>query len=426
MTVTLRDDASSRFSPDTRWGLFPSTAVAWNAKEESFLKNSKVVSALKARFGWGVTGQQNIGQNYPYMARYGLSTGMQSVYNMGDAGLVYYLTPSTYDSLIKWEETTTLNAGIDFGFFNDRISGNVDVYKRTTNDLLNNVNIPAGANFSNSLLTNVGSIENKGVEIALNLIPVSTRDWNVQIGLNGTFQDTKFTKLTQQDNESYEIQIGSVQGAKFDYLQTHRVGYAPYTYNVYQQVYDADGNPVQNAVVDRNKDGKITSEDKYLAVTADGKAIKPAPDFYYGISFKATYKKWDFGFNGHGSVGNWLYNDSFSFNSTTAINTNYAYVANYSRNVLRTGFRETNTNEQYMSDLFLENASFFRLDDINLGYNFKFQKSKLRMRLALSAQNVFVITGYSGVDPEATGEGGIDSSMWPRPRVYSLRASITF
>ena len=426
VTVTLRDDASSRFSPDTRWGLFPSTAVAWNAKEESFLKNSKVVSALKARFGWGVTGQQNIGQNYPYMARYGLSTGMQSVYNMGDAGLVYYLTPSTYDSLIKWEETTTLNAGIDFGFFNDRISGNVDVYKRTTNDLLNNVNIPAGANFSNSLLTNVGSIENKGVEIVLNLIPVSTRDWNVQIGLNGTFQDTKFTKLTQQDNESYEIQIGSVQGAKFDYLQTHRVGYAPYTYNVYQQVYDADGNPVQNAVVDRNKDGKITSEDKYLAVTADGKAIKPAPDFYYGISFKATYKKWDFGFNGHGSVGNWLYNDSFSFNSTTAINTNYAYVANYSRNVLRTGFRETNTNEQYMSDLFLENASFFRLDDINLGYNFKFQKSKLRMRLALSAQNVFVITGYSGVDPEATGEGGIDSSMWPRPRVYSLRASITF
>lgn len=425
-TFTLRDDASSRFSPKTRWGLFPSAALAWNAKEENFLKDSKTVSTLKARFGWGMTGQQNIGSNYPYLARYSTSTSLSSVYNMGDAGLVYYMSPSSYDSMIKWETTTTLNAGIDFGFLNDRISGNVDVYKRTTNDLLNNVTIPAGANFSNSLLTNVGSIENKGVEVALNFIPVSTKDWNVQIGLNGTFQDTKFTKLTLTDDPSYEINVGQIQAAKFEYLQRHKVGYAPYSFYVYQQVYDSEGKPVQNSLVDRNNDGKITSADRYFATTKNGKAIKPAPDFYYGLSFKMSYKNWDFGFNGHGSVGNWMFNDAYASNSSTSVNLTYSYLANFSRNVLRSGFTATNDTEQCFSDMFLENASFFRMDDINLGYNFKFQKSKLLMRLALSAQNVFVITNYSGVDPEATGVGGIDSSMWPRPRVYSLRASITF
>ena len=426
LTFTLRDDASSKFSPETRWGLFPSAALAWNIKQENFLKNSDKISTLKARVGWGVTGQQNIGSNYPYLARYSLATRQWQRYNMGKDGLAYFLTPKTYDSEIKWEETVTLNAGIDFGFLNDRISGNIDVYSRETRDLLNTVNLPLGANFSNSLLTNVGSIENKGVEVALNLIPVSTKDWNVQIGLNGTYQSTIFTKLSNTDDPDYMIKVGSLEVVRFDWPQVHMVGKAPYTYYLFQQVYDDNGNPVQNAMVDRDGDGLITDYDKYYVTTKSGKPVKPAPDFFYGITFKASYKNWDFGFNGHGSVGNWLYNDAFNSHSTTFANTNYVYLANFHRTVYRTGFHSENTVQQSMSDMFLENASFFRMDDINLGYTFGFRKNKSSMRVAFSAQNVFVLTKYSGIDPEASGESGIDRSLWPRPRIYTLKVGINF
>lgn len=209
-------------------------------------------------------------------------------------------------------------------------------------------------------------------------------------------------------------------------LTTRMVGNAPYTYYVYQQLYDNDGKPIQNAFVDRDGNGTINDNDRYMAVTADGKAIKPAPDFFYGITFKATWKNWDFGFNGHGSVGNWLFNDAYASHSTTNANINYNYIANYSRSVLRSGFHSSNITAQSFSDMFLENASFFRMDDINLGYTFKWRSQKSTIRIALSAQNVFVLTKYSGLDPEASGENGIDSSMWPRPRAYSLRAAINF
>lgn len=209
-------------------------------------------------------------------------------------------------------------------------------------------------------------------------------------------------------------------------LTTRMVGNATYTYYVYQQLYDNDGKPIQNAFVDRDGNGTINDNDRYMAVTADGKAIKPAPDFFYGITFKATWKNWDFGFNGHGSVGNWLFNDAYASHSTTNANINYNYIANYSRSVLRSWFHSSNITAQNFSDMFLENASFFRMDDINLGYTFKWRSQKSTIRIALSAQNVFVLTKYSGLDPEASGENGIDSSMWPRPRVYSLRAAINF
>ena len=426
LTATLRDDASSRFSKSTRWGLFPSVALAWNIKQESFLKNSDVVSTLKVRLGWGITGQQAIGSNYPYLARYSLATGESSRYDMGSDGKAYILTPKTYDSEIKWEETVTKNAGIDFGFFGDRLTGNIDVYKRDTRDLLNNVTLPLGANFSNKLLTNIGSIENKGAEIALNLIAVETRDWNVQIGFTGTYQSTIFTKLSNTTDPNYSIQTGSLETVRFDYPQVHMVGYAPYTWKLWQQLYDADGNPIQNAVVDRNGDGVINDDDKYIVTDSKGRAVKPAPDFYYGITFKATYKRWDFGFNGHGSVGNWLFNDTYASHSTTYADVNYVYLPNFLRTVYKSGFHAENLTQQSMSDMFLENASFFRMDDINVGYTFPFRHNKSNMRLAFSAQNVFVLTGYSGLDPEGTGEGGIDRNLWPRPRIYTFKVGINF
>ena len=420
-TFSLRNDASSRFSPDTRWGLFPSGAFAWNIKEEQFLKNFSPLTQLKLRLSAGQTGQQEIGSNYPYMAIYNVSSDVYKQYYMGDASYQFYVTPGAYDPGIKWETTTTYNVGVDFGFFNDRLTGNVDAYLRQTDDLLNSVIIPVGASFGNTVLTNIGSMQNKGLEFSINAIPVQTEDWHLSIGFNGTFQDTRFTKLNNSNDPDYAIQVGSISKGTGSMLSVHKVGYAPYSYRTFQQVYDSDGNPIQNALVDRDGDGSITDADRYIS----GKS--PNAKFYYGLNLKLTWKNWDFGFNGHGSAGNWLFNDFASSNSTAYLDMNSGNLPNFAKYVKTTGFTEANSGEQWYSDMFLENASFFRMDDINLGYTFRDIKNwNGDIRLAFSVQNVFVITGYSGVDPELPGTTGIDNTMWPRPRTYSLRVNINF
>jgi TonB-linked outer membrane protein, SusC/RagA family len=421
-TATLRDDASSRFSKDNRWGLFPSAAFAWNIKKENFLKDTDYLNSLKFRLSWGVTGQQEIGTgDYPYLARYVLSTDQYTQYYMGNAGYLYKLTPLAYDPNIKWESTTTYNAGIDYGFLDDRISGSVDVYYRETKDLINQVFVPLGSNFSNTLLTNVGNMVNKGVELAFNFIPIRKSDMSLNIGLNGTFQKIEFTKLTKTDDPNYGVQVGSISKGTGGFLQYHKVGYAPYTYYLYQQVYDANGKPIQNAVVDRDGDGVITSGDRYMTNKS------PNPDFFYGVNLKFNYKNWDFGLNGHGSVGNWLFNDFYSANSTSMLPMASGNTSNYSKVVLKSGFKETNSNEQNYSDMFLENASFFRLDDINAGYTFKNINDRgSNIRVAVGATNLFVLTKYSGLDPEAANVNGVDYNIWPRPRVFSLRLNVNF
>ena len=421
-TFTLRDDASSRFSPDNRWGLFPSGAFAWNIKEEPFLKNVAPVSQLKLRLSAGQTGQQEIGSNYPYMSIYGLSTNVYQQYYMGSGyGYQFYYTPGAYDPDIKWETTTTYNVGVDFGFLDDRITGNVDVYLRQTKDLLNSVITPMGSNFGNTVLTNIGSMENKGLEFSLNFIPVQSKDWNLSIGVNGTFQDTRFTKLNSTDDPTYAIQVGSISRGTGSMLSVHKVGYAPYSYRTFQQVYDSEGRPIQNALVDRDGDGSITDNDRYIS----GKS--PNAKFFYGINLKLSYKNWDFGFNGHGSAGNWLFNDFASANSTSNLDVNSGNLPNFAKYVKETGFTEANSGEQWYSDMFLENASFFRMDDINFGYTFRdIRNWDGNIRLAFSAQNVFVITGYSGVDPESSSVNGIDGTIWPRPRTFSLRVNVNF
>lgn len=420
-TFTLRDDGSSRFSDDNRWGLFPSGAFAWNLAQENFLKNSRAVSALKLRVGAGQTGQQEIGSNYPYLARYYMTTDVYHKYNMGQDGYLFQLRPGAYDPNIKWETTTTYNVGVDFGFLDNRISGSVDWYLRQTDDLLNSVITPMGSNFGNTVLTNIGSMENKGVEFNLNFVPVQTKDWNLTVGFNGTFQKTKFTKLNNTDDPDYAIQVGNLNKGTGNKIARHMVDYAPYTFYCFQQVYDSNGKPIQNALVDRDKDGKITQADRYMTDKS------PNPDFFYGLNLKLTYKNWDFGFNGHGSVGNWIFNDFASSNSTSNIDINAGNLPNFAKLVKKTGFTKANSGEQWYSDMFLENASFFRMDDINLGYTFqKMGNWKGSIRVAFGVQNVFVITDYSGVDPEIPGVEGIDNTIWPRPRTYSLRLNINF
>jgi len=419
-TFSLRNDGSSRFSPATRWGLFPSGAFAWNMKEESFFKDMKDLSQFKLRLSAGMTGQQDGIGEYAHLSRYGLSTDVYQQYFMGANGFQFMWTPGAYDPNIKWETTTTYNVGVDFGFFGDRITGNVDAYLRNTDDLLNSVLTPMGSNFGNTVLTNVGSMQNKGIEFALNVIPVQTNDWHLSIGVNGTFQDTKFTKLNATDDDSYYIQTSGISHGTGSYLGRHQVGYAPYSYWVFKQLYDQDGMPIQNAFVDLNEDGVINNDDKYCAGD-------PNPDFYYGLNVKLSYKNWDFGFNGHGSFGYKVFNDFASNNSTAYFDVNAGNLPNFATAVKRTGFTQISGDYQFFSDFYLEDASFFRLDDINVGYTIKeIGNWAGSVRIAASCQNVLVLTNYSGIDPEINSTDGVDRTFWPRPRTFSLRLNVNF
>ena len=420
-TFTARGDGSSKFAAAHRWGFFPSGAFAWNIAHEPFLKDVKAVSALKLRFSAGQTGQQDGIGDYVYMARYNMSNNPSYMYNMGDENFMNMLTPQAYDPMIKWETTTTYNVGLDYGFFNDRLSGSIDAYLRDTKDLLNSVQVPMGSNFGNKLMTNIGSIRNKGLEFSVSGIPVQTDVWSVQLGFNGTFQETVFTKLNVTEDDNYYIETGTISKGTGGYLSRQMVGYAPYTYYTYKQKYDADGKPLQNQFDDLDGDGEITEGDRYMT----GKS--PAPKFYYGLNLKVAYKNWDFGLNGHGSAGVWIFNDFASANSTASLDLNSGALPNQARLVKTTGFVEPNSAQQWYSDYFLENASFFRLDDINVGYTFrKVGFTEADLRLGVSVQNVFLITGYSGMDPEVVSENGIDNTMWPRPRTFSIRLNVNF
>lgn len=418
LTLTLRDDASSRFSPSTRWGLFPSAAFAWQINKESFLANSKTISDMKLRISYGVTGQQDLGLNdYPYIALYNQST----VYSNYMFGTNFYslLKPTGYDENIKWEETASYNIGLDFGFLKNRITASVDAYMKKTDDLLNEIDVAAGTNFANRIVTNVGNLENKGVELNINAIPVDNPDFVWEIGFNGTWNETKITKLTANNNPDYVgIPTGGVSSGTGGTIQMHSVGRAPNTFYTYKQVYDVNGNPIQNLVVDLNKDGQITEADRYLT------DYSPAPKYYFGFSNMFTIRNFDLGFNLRANLGNYMFNDFAAGNSTTYNFSNQGFLTNMVDVVNRTGFTRSNSPQQIKSDYFIEDASFIKMDNITLGYNFnKIFKSSIAGRLAFSVQNVFVITNYTGLDPEGWG---IDNNIWPRPRIYTLGLNLTF
>lgn len=420
-TFTARGDGSSKFAKPYRWGFFPSGAFAWNIAQEPFMKDMTPVSTLKLRFSAGLTGQQDGIGDYVHLARYNISNDPSYMYNMGGGDFVHPVTPQSYDPAIRWETTMTYDLGLDFGFFKDRLSGSIDAYMRDTKDLLNSVQVPMGSTFGNKLMTNIGSIRNMGLEFAINGVPVQTTDWSVQLGFNGTFQNTEFTKLNPTEDENYYIEVGSISKGTGGYLSRQMVGYAPYTYYTYKQKYYPDGNPIQNEFVDLDGDGVITEGDRYMT----GKS--PSPKFFYGLNVKVTYRNWDFGLNGHGAAGTWIFNDFASANSTASLDLNSGALPNQAKLVRKTGFTAPNSARQWYSDYFLENASFFRLDDINLGYTFRgIGRWETDIRLAFGMQNVFILTGYSGMDPEVISETGIDNTIWPRPRTYSLRMNVTF
>lgn len=414
LTATLRADASSRFSPDNRWGYFPSVAAAWRVNEEAFLSNFKALSDLKLRLSYGQTGQQSIGSYYQHLPTYTASYD-ESRYYFGDQWYTTY-RPNGYDANIKWETTETYNIGIDYGFLNNRISGTIDYYWRTTKDLLNKIFVPAGSNFTNMIETNIGNMKSKGLEIGINVIPVKNKDWEWTVSGNFTWNTSEITKLNTIDREDNYVKTGNAGGTG-KYLQVHMVGETPNTFYLLQQAYDDNGKPLDGKYI--AKDGSVTSSEEDANKYVTGKSSK-AP-YYCGLSTRLTYKNWDLGINGHGSFGAYVYNYVKASDSLDGLYGGTGVSSNILRSTLETGF----TQDRIYIDYFLEKGDFFRIDNITLGHTFdKLWNEKTSLRLSFTVQNVCTLTGYSGLDPEIYS--GIDKNIYQRPRMFMLGVNLNF
>ncbi|MDR3119317.1 MAG: TonB-dependent receptor [Mediterranea sp.] len=412
LTATLRADATSRFAPNNHWGYFPSIALAYRLKEEGFLKDMNGLSDLKFRISYGQTGQQDIGDYHPYLGTYTISTN-DARYLFGNEWVNMY-RPNGYDPNIKWETTTTYNIGIDYGFLNNRISGTIDVFKRNTTDLLNDIFVPAGSNFTNSLSTNIGNMEGYGVELGVDLMPVKTSDWEWSLSGNFTYSTSKITKLNVIDREDSWVNTGTISRRSY---QIHKVGEIPNTFFLLRQAYDDNGKPIEGKYI--GKDGSITDVQTDANKYVTGKTSRVP--YYYGLSTHLQYKQWDLGINGHGSFANYVFNYQEAKQSLMSLISSEGVSSNISRKAMERSFSQ----EQYFSDMFLESGAFFRIDNITLGYTFKrLWNSTSTLRLAFSAQNIALITKYSGVDPEIYD--GIDNSIYQRPRIYTLSFNLIF
>ncbi len=411
ITATLRGDASSRFAKDNRWGIFPSVALAWRIIQEDFMKEQDVLSDLKLRLGYGVTGQQDILNDYPYMTTFTVSYP-EAAYQFGNTWYNTY-RPNGYDRDIKWETTTTWNVGIDYGFLDNRIYGSIDYYKRFTKDLLNTINVSSGTNYSSVLTTNIGKMENEGVEFAINAVPVRTKDFEWTVGFNYTWNDSKITKLNMIDTGSNFVQTGAISGTG-KYVQVFMVGERPYTFYLCKQAYDEQGNPLEGQYV--QPDGSVSSTETRYAT--DKSAL---PSSYLGFNTRFSWKNWDLSLSGHGSFGNYVYNYVAADQYVQSVYSDQGSFSNILRSTRDKGFQQ----QQLYSDIWLENGSFFRFDNVTLGYTFdRLWNDSSRLRLTFSVSNIATITGYSGLDPELTD--GIDREVYPRPRAYTLGVNLTF
>ena len=411
LTTTIRRDATSRFAKNVRWGTFPSVALGWRVTEESFLKDNKVLSNLKLRASYGVTGQQDIINDYPYMSTFTVSYP-ESCYQFGDKWYHTY-RPDGFDSDIKWETTTTYNVGLDFGFLNNRIYGSMDYYKRYTKDLLNKINVIAGVNYAPVLFTNIGKMENQGFEFSINAIPVHTKDWEWTIGMNYTNTHSKITKLNVVDSNSTYVETGAISGTG-KFVQVFMVDETPYTFYLAKQAYDESGKPIEGKYI--QPDGSISeTETRY----ATGKSALPTS--ILGLNTRLSYKNWDLAISGHGSFGNYIYNYVAADQYKEQVYSDQGSYSNILRKTRDSGFNQ----QRLYTDYFLEKGSFFRIDNITLGYTFKrLWDNNSTLRATFSVQNVATLTGYSGLDPEIYN--GIDKEIYPRPRTYTVGLNLTF
>lgn len=412
LTATVRRDASSRFSKDTRWGTFPSVALGWTLTEEPWLKNQKVLSNLKLRASYGVTGQQEGIGNYNYLPVYTYSvTGAEAFIN---GQYINTYRPEAYVSDLKWETTTSWNFGLDFGFLDGRIGGAIDFYTRKTKDLLASVPTAAGTNFSKTILTNVGNVDSKGIEISLNATPIQTKDWEWNLSYNFTWQNMKVKNLSLTKGGSQtNVKVGpSIDAYQFQVLSE---GYEPYMFYVYHQLYDSKtGKPIEGAYADLNNDGEINDADLY-------RYHSPAPKYIMGLSTSLRYKQLTLGMSFRANIDNYVYNGmGMSTGAFETVSYNNSQLNNLNTSFLKTGFK----TRQYLSDYYVENASFLKLDNLSLSYNVGKINKWASLTVSAMVQNVFTITGYSGTDPEVPN--GMDNSFYPRPRTYSLSLGLQF
>ena len=416
VTATFRADGTSRFA-NNKWGFFPSVALAWNAKNESFLEDVDAVSALKLRLSYGQTGQQAVGSLYGTIPTY-VNNTQGSFYPFGDTW-IEPITPQGYNAALKWETTTTYNVGLDLGFLDGRITASADFYHRYTTDLLNWTPVAAGSNLTNYLDANIGELKNLGVEFELNAVAIQTKDWTWNIGANVAWNKNTITKLTSDDERAdYQgVYTGGISGGVDSKVQIHQTGQPLNSFFVYQQVYDVNGKPIEGLYVDRNGDGKIDQYDKYCF-------HDPAPDVTIGFNTQLSWKALTLAVSAHANLGNYVY-DNVSSNGelltdlwTNNFVSNRVYSAIYS---------EFDGSAQYFSDYYVRNASFLKLDNITLSYRFDLGKvcnRDMALNVFATVQNVATLTGYKGIDPEIAG--GIDNNMYPRPRTYILGVKFNF
>lgn len=408
LTVTVRGDATSRFAKDKRWGVFPAVALGWKINQEAWMQGAAGwLSDLKLRLGWGKTGQQEIGETINYMALYAIASPSVS-YPNGTNGWYLPVYARGYNPDLTWETTTSWNAGLDFGFLNNRITGSIEYYKRKTTDLLAYVAAPAGSSTTNMLNRNIGSLENYGVEFNIAAKPIVTNDFTWTLSYNVGWNHNEITELT---TGASQLKTGGISGGNGNTVQIHAEGHPASSFYLFQQVYDESGAPLEGVYVDQNGDGQIDDSDKIINKSPD-----PKVTMTFGSQFR--YKKWDLGFNIRASIGNYVYNNVLS--TKAVYNDLFTYGLN---NVVENDYYFE--QPRYMSDYYLRNASFVRCDNITLGYTWdNLLNDKLRLRLFGAVQNPFVITKYKGVDPEVFG--GIDNSVYPRATTYSLGLVATF
>jgi len=414
LSGTMRADASSKFSEAGRWGYFPSAAFTWRAIDESFLKDSKVFSDLKFRLSYGITGQQDGIANYSYLPNYYNSNNEQQYYIGGQ--YLHFYTPIAYDKNLKWETSETYNAGLDYGFFKGRVYGSVDVYYKKTKDLLSTVPIPVGTNFSNLLLTNVGNMENKGIEASINVSLIKSDDVNWDMGFNATYNKNKVTNLSLNPDPNYKIGAGDITGATGTTLKWNAAGYNPGSFLVYKQVYGPSGAPIEGVYDDINRDGIVNDQDRYFYKS-------PQPTVILGYTTSFSYKKWTVSTVLRANFGNYIYdNVGSNFGLARNVLSPAGLINNASTSLYATNF----TANQFLSDYYIRNASFLKMDNAGLVYNVGriSPKSATTLRFTANVQNVFVISDYKGIDPE--NSLGIDYNLYPRPRTYSLGVNVGF
>jgi TonB-linked SusC/RagA family outer membrane protein len=411
LTLNYRRDGTSRFGPENRWGNFGGAALAWRMSDEDFLKDSKVISELKLRASYGLNGQQDGIQGDLYLDRYRF--GNQNSQYLFDGSPIQSTIPSPRSNL-KWENTATVELGVDFGLYDNKITGSINAFQKNSTDLLATVAVPDVANFTNRVTQNIGDLQVNGLEFTINSNIIKTADLNWNLNFNATYINREIIDL----GDSGDIDVGGISGGTGRFAQLYREGFAPNSFYVFKQLYNTAGQPIEGAYADLNGDGILNTSDKYLKGN-------PQADITFGFQSSIDYKNFDVAFNLRASVGNYIYNNVNSSSAQYDLLLDNAVLGNIPTSVLNTNFNTT--ADVIASDIYLENGSFLRMDNITLGYTFdrpikKFASNSIRLWAGM--QNVFTLTNYSGLDPEVFD--GIDNTTYPRPRTFLLGANIKF